>query len=176
MQSIYKDIVLILGGIVGWCVAVFQPAVPLMSVMVCFCVVDAYSAYLLSKRVASAHPDQAKYKQPKFSSFLFGKVVSHTIPVRICCILLSHLADQYVALHVELNLAYIVTGAICFEQAWSILENMSSCEPNHRLWVLLRKILVDKTERHLGIDLDGDGEIGDNKAEKDETEEHTKTE
>ena len=45
------------------------------------------------------------------------------------------------------------SGVICFWQAWSILENEAAA--NDRPWArILRRILVDKTERYLGITLD----------------------
>lgn len=56
----------------------------------------------------------------------------------------------------EVPLSYIVAGIICFEQAWSILENESSCRGKEEgiFWKLLQKIMVDKTERHFDINLD----------------------
>lgn len=156
--NLKQIIVSVLGGLAGWLVATFAPAFPLMSVMVLFCIFDAWTAYRLSVRVFRAHPEKAKDKHPRFSSYLFSKVITQTIPVRLGLILLAFMVDTFVAVHVELNLAYIVTGAICFEQAWSILENMASCEPDHRLWRILKKVLIDKTERHLGVDLDEEEE------------------
>lgn len=56
----------------------------------------------------------------------------------------------------KVPLSYIVTGVICFEQAWSILENESSCraENESMFWKMLQKIMVDKTERHFDVNLD----------------------
>jgi len=53
-------------------------------------------------------------------------------------------------------LSYIVAGIICFEQAWSILENESSCrgEKDGMFWKILQKIMIDKTERYFDINLD----------------------
>jgi hypothetical protein len=56
----------------------------------------------------------------------------------------------------DVPLSYIVAGIICFEQAWSILENESSCrgEKEGMFWRLLQKIMIDKTERHFDVNLD----------------------
>jgi hypothetical protein len=63
--------------------------------------------------------------------------------------------EHWVFIHVTIPLSFIVTGAICFEQAWSMLENESSCrdESDSRFWKILQRIMVDKTERHFDIDL-----------------------
>lgn len=52
----------------------------------------------------------------------------------------------------SVDLTKIAAGAICFWQIWSILENESSC--SDAKWAkIAQKILVDKTSRHLNIDL-----------------------
>lgn len=145
-----------MGGAVGWLVAEFEPTFPLIIVMIAFVVYDAVTAYQLDKRVRKAHPEQVKERISKFSSFLFGKVIRETIPKRLALILLAFLVEKYVCIHVTMPLSYIVTGVICFEQAWSILENESSCrsEDESRFWKLLQRIMIDKTSRHFDINLD----------------------
>jgi hypothetical protein len=56
----------------------------------------------------------------------------------------------------DVPLSYIVAGIISFEQAWSILENESSCrsEKDGMFWRMLQKIMIDKTERHFDVNLD----------------------
>ena len=104
----------------------------------------------------TAYPDKTQRKQAKFTSFAFGKVVKQTIPKRLMLIILAFLAEHWVFIHVTIPLSYVVTGAICFEQFWSILENESSCRPESesRFWKLMQQIMVDKTERHLDVNLD----------------------
>ena len=82
-------------------------------------------------------------------------MIRSTIPKRLSLILLAYLVEHWVFVHVSIPLSYIVTGVICFEQAWSILENESSCrdEEDSRFWKWLQKIMVDKTSRHFDIDL-----------------------
>ena len=66
------------------------------------------------------------------------------------------MCEHWVFIHVQIPLSYIITGVICFEQAWSILENESSCRPEteSRFWKALQKIMVDKTARHFDVNLD----------------------
>ena len=134
----------------------FKPAFPLAVVAIVFILYDAWTAYKLDKRVHTAYPDKTQRKQAKFTSFAFGKVVKQTIPKRLMLIILAFLAEHWVFIHGTIPLSYVVTGAICFEQFWSILENESSCRPESesRFWKLMQQIMVDKTERHLDVNLD----------------------
>ena len=159
MSSIYnisKALFALIGGGVGWFIAEFKPTFPLIVVAVIFIVYDAYTAYQLDKRVKKKYPDKAQRHEAKFTSFAFGKVIKQTIPKRLWLIFLAYLIEHWVFIHVSIPLSYIVTGVICFEQAWSILENESSCrsEADSRFWRLLQKIMVDKTERHFDVSLD----------------------
>ena len=145
-----------LGGGVGWLVGEFEPAFPLVIVAMVFIVYDAWTAYSLDKRVHAKYPDKTSREAAKFTSFAFGKVVRSTIPKRLWLILLAYMVEHWVFVHISIPLSYIVTGVICFEQAWSILENESSCraEAESRLWKVLQRIMVDKTERHFDVTLD----------------------
>ena len=133
----------------------FKPAFPLAVVAVVFILYDAWTAYKLDKRVHNAYPDKTQRKQAKFTSFAFGKVVKQTIPKRLMLIILAFLAEHWVFIHVTIPLSYVVTGAICFEQFWSILQNESSCRPESesRFWKLMQQIMVDKTECYLDVNL-----------------------
>ena len=156
IYNIYKTMFAIIGGGIGWLVAEFKPTFPLIIVAVVFIVYDAYTAYQLDKRAKKKYPDKTKREAAKFTSFAFGKVIKHTIPKRLWLIILAYIAEHWVFIHVQIPLSYIVTGVICFEQAWSILENESSCreEADSRFWKLLQKVMVDKTERHFDVNLD----------------------
>lgn len=155
IPNLPKILFAFIGGGVGWFVGEFRPTFPLIIVAVVFIVYDAYTAYQLDKRVKLAYPDKAQRKKAKFTSFAFGKVIKQTIPKRLWLIILAYLVEHWVFKHVAIPLSYVVTGAICFEQAWSILENESSCRDEHesRFWKLLQKIMVDKTERHFDVSL-----------------------
>ena len=154
--KIWKITAMVCGGLVGWMIGEFKPAFLLTVVVVVFILYDAWTAYKLDKRVHTAYPDKTQRKQAKFTSFAFGKVVKQTIPKRLMLIILAFLAEHWVFIHGTIPLSYVVTGAICFEQFWSILENESSCRPESesRFWKLMQQIMVDKTERHLDVNLD----------------------
>lgn len=152
----WKIVFSIMGGGVGWFVAEFHPTFPLIVVAVVFILYDAWTAFQLDKRVHRMYPEKTKRRDAKFTSFAFGKVVRCTIPKRLWLIVLAYLVEHWVFIHTEVPLSYVVTGVICFEQAWSILENESSCrsENESRFWKTLQRIMVDKTERHFDVKLD----------------------
>lgn len=151
----WKAAFVALGGWVGWLVGEFRPTFPLIIVTVIFIVCDAWTAYQLDKRVRKKYPEKAQ-RPARFTSFAFGKVVTNTIPKRLMLIILAFLCEHWVFIHVTIPLSYIVTGVICFEQFWSILENEASCRDANesRFWKLLQKITIDKTERHFDVELD----------------------
>ena len=154
--KIWKITAMVCGGLVGWMIGEFKPAFLMTVVVVVFILYVAWTAFKLDKRVRTAYPDKTQRKQAKFTSFAFGKVVKQTIPKRLMLIILAFLEEHWVFIHVTIPLSYVVTGAICFEQFWSILENESSCrtESESRFWKLMQQIMVDKTERHLDVNLD----------------------
>lgn len=153
--NFWKAAFVAIGGWLGWLIGEFEPTFPLIIVAIIFIVYDAWTAFQLDKRVKVKYPDKTQRREAKFTSFAFGKVITQTIPKRLILILLAYLVEHWVFLHVEIPLSYIVTGVICFEQAWSIMENESSCreEADSRFWRWLQKIMVDKTARHFDIDL-----------------------
>lgn len=153
--KIWKITAMVCGGLVGWMIGEFKPAFLLTVVVVVFILYVAWTAFKLDKRVRTAYPDKTQRKQAKFTSFAFGKVVKQTIPKRLMLIILAFLEEHWVFIHVTIPLSYVVTGAICFEQFWSILENESSCRPESesRFWKLMQQIMVDKTECHLDVNL-----------------------
>lgn len=153
--KIWKITAMVCGGLVGWMIGEFKPAFPLGVVVVVFILYVAWTAFKLDKRVRTAYPDKTQRKQAKFTSFAFGKVVKQTIPKHLMLIILAFLEEHWVFIHVTIPLSYVVTGAICFEQFWSILQNESSCRPESesRFWKLMQQIMVDKTECHLDVNL-----------------------
>ena len=152
----YKVIFSVIGGGIGWLIGELKPTFPLTIVAIIFIVYDAWTAYSLDKRVHVKYPDKTKREAAKFTSFAFGKVIRSTIPKRLWLILLAYMVEHWVFVHISIPLSYIVTGVICFEQAWSILENESSCRSDNesRFWKTLQRIMVDKTERHFDVSLD----------------------
>lgn len=153
--NFWKAVFIAIGGWLGWLVGEFKPTFPLIIVAVCFIVYDAWTAFQLDRRVKKTYPDKAK-RPAKFTSFAFGKVVTQTIPKRLALIILAFLAEHWVFIHVSIPLSYVVTGVICFEQFYSILENEASCRnaKDSWFWRLLQKITIDKTERHFDVNLE----------------------
>lgn len=154
----------IAGGAAGWIVGEFRPVFPLVIVAIVLILYDAWTAFQLDKRVHRMYPKKRQRNKAKFTSFAFGKVVRSTIPRRLILIVLAYMVESYVfADYLHIPLSYIVTGVVCFEQAWSILENESSCrdERESRLWRTLQRIMIDKTERHFDVSLDDlkDGKV-----------------
>lgn len=156
MENWWKIAFVAIGGLAGWLINEFRPAFPLMAVAAIFILYDAWTAYQLDKRVHKKYPNKKKREEVYFTSFAFGKVIRTTIPKRLWVILLAWIAEHWVFVHVNTHLVYIMTGVILFEQAWSILENESSCrdESESRFWKMLQRIMIDKTERHFDITLD----------------------
>lgn len=154
--NVIKILSLMVGGAIGWIVGEFQPAFPLAVVMILFVFYDAWTAYQLDKRAKVMYPEKTKRHEAKFRSFAFGKVVRKTIPERLVLIILAYVAEKYVFVHVDWPLSYIATGAIIFEQLLSALENNASCRLNERetlFWKVVKKVVIDKTERHFDVDL-----------------------
>ena len=155
MTNVPKIIFAFIGGCVGWAVEEFRPTFPLVIVAIVFILYDAWTAYQLDRRVHKKYPNE-KREAAKFRSFAFGKVVRSTIPKRLSLIFLAYLVEHWVFVHVTIPLSYVITGVICFEQAWSVLENESSCRSDEEgsFYRFLQKIMVDKTERHFDVNLE----------------------
>ena len=152
----FKILFITVGGYVGFLIKEFKPTFPLMIIVIIFILYDTWTAYQLNKRASEQYPDKVKKENAKFKSFSFAKVIQSTIPKRLILIILAYLVEHWVFVHMDVHLSYIVAGIICFEQAWSILENESSCrgEKEGMFWRLLQKIMIDKTERHFDVNLD----------------------
>jgi len=152
----FKILFIAIGGYVGFLIKELNPTFPLMIIVIIFILYDTWTAYQLNKRASEQYPDKVLKENAKFRSFSFAKVIRSTIPKRLILIILAYLVEHWVFVYMDVPLSYIVAGIICFEQAWSILENESSCrsEKDGMFWRLLQKIMIDKTERHFDVNLD----------------------
>lgn len=144
LQRIGKAIITCMGGIMAF----LKPTIPFMLICMIAILCDCYTAWTLSRRVKKKFPGS---NDGKFKSVYFGKVIMTMI--KVCAlIVLAFCIDKYIFPDINVRLANIVAGAVCFWQIWSMLENESSC--NNAKWAkIAQKILVDKTERHFDIDL-----------------------
>ena len=160
-ENIYKNIAIFIGGAIGWILAEFQPAFPLIIVATCFILADSYTAFRLDKRVHQRYPERFQGEKAKFTSYKFSHTLTDTLPVRLILVILAFLADRYIFPMYDWHLQNFITGAIAFEQLWSMCENESSCrsEEEGRIWKMLQKIMVDKTSRHLDTELTNYNEI-----------------
>ncbi len=152
----FKILFIAIGGYIGFLIKELKPTFPLMTIVIIFILYDTWTAYQLNKRASERYPDKVLKENAKFRSFSFAKVIRSTIPKRLIVIILAYLVEHWVFVHMDVPLSYIVAGIICFEQAWSILENESSCrgQKEGMFWKLLQKIMIDKTERHFDVNLD----------------------
>jgi len=152
----FKILFITVGGCVGFLIKELKPTFPLMIIVIIFILYDTWTAYQLNKRASEQYPDKVLKENAKFRSFSFAKVIRSTIPKRLIVIILAYLVEHWVFVYMDVPLSYIVAGIISFEQAWSILENESSCrsEKDGMFWRMLQKIMIDKTERHFDVNLD----------------------
>lgn len=135
----------------GAVLAILQPTYPYLLICTLVILADCYTAWSLSRRARKAHPERVSKDGRKFKSHNFGKVIVTLLKV-YALIIMAFLIQRHITDGWPIDLTKIASGAICFWQLWSILENESSC--NGSRWArLLQKILVDKTERHFDIDL-----------------------
>ena len=154
MDKIFEYVSLLLGGIVGWFVGMFQPTFPLIIIATMFILYDSWSAYELDKRVHKTYPKK-KRDAAKFVSYKFRRVIP-TIIERFVIIILAFCCEHWIFVHVNVPLSYIAAGIVCAEQALSIAENKASCrlpgDKHARIWKILAKVLIDKTARHFDTD------------------------
>lgn len=128
------------------------PVVPYGAICTAMIVADLLSARMLARRVRRRVADAVKNDALKFSSRRLGATVV-TLVKTYALLLLAHGVDVVIiADTAPLSLLRFCAALICFWQLWSILENESSA--NDSTWArIAQRILIDKTERHLGIDL-----------------------
>lgn len=111
--------------------------------------IDIWSAYCLGKRLHKKWPDRYS---GKFKSEYKTKILKTMLLILVVLIAASHV-DEYVLRDPEDDLA--VRACLCiffFYQVWSILENWSS-ENDNKIAKSLQRIMVNKAERHLDVEL-----------------------
>ena len=131
--------------------AFLEPTLPYMLICTMVIFADCYTAWQLDKRVKAKYGSQAPKDSGKFRSSNAGRVI-HTLIKVYVLIILAFFINLYITSGLGVDMTKVAAGAVCFWQIWSILENESSC--NDAAWArVAQKVLVDKTERHLGLDL-----------------------
>lgn len=149
--TLTKWVVSLMGGLI----VLLQPTIPFILICLVAILIDCLTAWRLSVRIKLKNGKSTA----KFRSKKFGKVIESILEV-FAVIVLAHLIDKKIMTMFDgLYLANYVAAVFCFKQVWSILENISS--ENDAPWAKqLQKIMVNKSERHLDVDLDGDGKRG----------------
>jgi len=114
--------------------------------------IDCYSAYRLSIRVKINYPDKVNYNGGKLQS---DKVMSkfYRLFYYLGAILFSQILDTKVMVMWQgVYLSSFVTMFVVGIEIISITENWSSCNDS-KLAKLVQRVVVDKTKRHLDVDL-----------------------
>ena len=155
MDRTAEWIISLIGGIIGWFIGVFNPTFPLILVAIAFILYDSWTAFELDRRVKKRFPDKKK-RPAKYMSYKAWGMIPTMIESFII-ILLMFAAQKWVFVDLYVPLSYIATGAICGVQFLSIAENKASCrqpgDRGYKVWKVLAKVLIDKTERHFDTDL-----------------------
>lgn len=155
MERITEWVMGIAGGLFGWFVGVFTPAFPLILLAIAFIVYDSWTAFELDRRVKKRYPKKKK-RPAKYTSYKAWGMIP-TMIESFVVILLMFAAQKYIFVDIYIPLSYIATGVICGVQLLSIAENKASCrfpgDRGYKMWKILAKILIDKTERHFDTDL-----------------------
>lgn len=145
----------VLGGLFGWFIGKFEPAFPLIYVATAFILYDSWTAFELDIRVKKQFPDK-KRRPAKYNSNKAWNIVP-TLIESCTLIILFYAAQRWIFVDFYVPLSYIATGVICGIQLLSIAENKASCrqpeEKGYKVWRVLAKVLIDKTERHFDADL-----------------------
>jgi hypothetical protein len=116
---------------------------------------DCLTAYALNRKMKKKGLSTGKFSSGKFFRML--------IRASVCGagIFFFFLIDKHVLADIQtLHLANWLTLLVCFGNIISILENITT-ESNDPIAILIQKVLVSKAERHIEIDIDNDGKIGE---------------
>ncbi len=133
----------------GWLWASAGPAVPFGAVCTMMVLADFLTSRRLARRLRKAAPEHEV--KLRFSSARFGNTIRTLLRIYALLVLAS-MIDTVIMGACGMLLKF-AAGAVCFWQAVSILENEAAC--NDSRWAkVARRVLIDKTERHLGITLD----------------------
>ena len=125
-----------------------KPTFPFILICIVFVIFDCISAYRLAHRVKKCTGKAtAKVRSDKLSKAFKTGVLA------MVAVVLAFVIEKYILImHTDLYLANYTALVFCGIQFWSITENESSC--NGSKWAAIaQKFMVDKTERHLDIDL-----------------------
>lgn len=150
MQNIIPTLTRWLAGLVGilWCW--IEPTVPFIFTCAFAVLIDCFTAWRLNRRIRKKYSKEVA--DGKLKSSHMSKMISDLVVVFLCIVLAHHVDISLLAHWGGIHLANYVAAVFCLTQIVSILENESSC--NGATWAIVaQKILADKTNRHLEIDI-----------------------
>ena len=129
----------------------FFSILPLAALCFVFVLLDCLTAWRLSRRVRATYGDDkssGKFRSDKFKNAVIEMVI--TVPIAL---LLAYFVQLYIFEGSNIHLPQIVSGIIIFRRFWSMLENISSGDRDEVWAKALQRIMIDKAERHLDINL-----------------------
>jgi hypothetical protein len=135
-------------SMLGGFLVIIKPTFPFILICIVFVICDCISAYRLAQRVKKmTGKATAKVRSDKLSKAFKTGVLA------MVAVVLAFVIEKFIlVMHSDLYLANYTALVFCGIQFWSITENESSC--NGSKWAAIaQKFMVDKTERHLDIDL-----------------------
>lgn len=132
----------------GGFLVMIKPTFPFILICIAFVIFDCISAFRLVRRMKKA----GKKVTDKVRSDKMLKALRTSV-LGMAAVVLAFVIEKFImVMYKDLYLANYAALAFCFIQFWSITENESSC--NGSKWAAIaQKFMVDKTERHLDIDL-----------------------
>ena len=135
------------GGVLMNVIEATLPYAALCTVMVA---ADMVTAYTLSRRVAAQYGSEArKAGAGKLQSKKIGKTIV-TLTKVYSLLLIASLTDMVMFPDGQATVLRFATGAVCFWQAISVLENEATCSTSS--WArIARRFLIDKARRHLNM-------------------------
>ena len=126
----------------------FLTIAPLAVLCFVLVIIDCITSWRLACRLRAQGKSSGKFRSDKF-----GRAVIEMAIIIPTALLIAHFVQLYIFEGSNFHLPQITAGVICFWQIWSILENMSS-GGREAVWAkALQKVMIDKAERHLDIDL-----------------------
>ena len=129
--------------------AFVAPVLPYGWLCTAMVMADFVSAMMLARRLRKSEsaPRVRRFSSRRFRSTLVTLAKVYTL------LLLAHGVDVVIiGADAAVSLLRFAAALVCFWQFWSILENEASA--NSAPWArIAQRILIDKTSRHLNIDL-----------------------
>lgn len=162
MEQINRIIVAVLSAVIGY----IHPSLAYILIALLFILFDNVSAYYCNRRVKNKHPERVK--NSKYSSYKAWKTIK-TMGYAIIVIMCFFIVETHITSKLtEFPLTAAISLLICGVTGLSILENWATANDNAPKWLnILKKFLVDKTERYFDVDIDNDGRIGNNDDKED---------